>query len=118
MLNLTLVCVNGQPLGDAGSDNLASYDRATRRFVSDGIDIAIRCGGAIGQSIARVYNTHDAESRADQAVASRWLAPAAYPRQPPSICSSDKSGHDTVPHPKKDLGKGLVLAILKQAGLK
>jgi len=24
----------------------------------------------------------------------------------------------TVPHPKKDLGKGLVKAILKQAGLK
>jgi len=24
----------------------------------------------------------------------------------------------TVPHPKKDLGKGLVQAILKQAGLK
>jgi predicted RNA binding protein YcfA (HicA-like mRNA interferase family) len=24
----------------------------------------------------------------------------------------------TTPHPKKDLGKGLVLAILKQAGLK
>jgi predicted RNA binding protein YcfA (HicA-like mRNA interferase family) len=27
-------------------------------------------------------------------------------------------GHVTVPHPKKDLGKGLVHAILKQAGLK
>jgi predicted RNA binding protein YcfA (HicA-like mRNA interferase family) len=29
-----------------------------------------------------------------------------------------KVGRITVPHPKKDLGKGLVLAILKQAGLK
>lgn len=29
-----------------------------------------------------------------------------------------KSGTITVPHPKKDLGKGLVLAIRKQAGLK
>jgi len=29
-----------------------------------------------------------------------------------------KLGTITVPHPKKDLGKGLVLAILKQAGLK
>ena len=29
-----------------------------------------------------------------------------------------KPGHVTVPHPKKDLGKGLVQAILKQAGLK
>ena len=27
-------------------------------------------------------------------------------------------GHITVPHPKKDLGKGLVHKILKQAGLK
>jgi predicted RNA binding protein YcfA (HicA-like mRNA interferase family) len=29
-----------------------------------------------------------------------------------------KPGTVTVPHPKKDLGKGLVQAILKQAGLK
>lgn len=28
------------------------------------------------------------------------------------------SGHITVPHPKKDLGKGLVHKIRKQAGLK
>jgi predicted RNA binding protein YcfA (HicA-like mRNA interferase family) len=28
-----------------------------------------------------------------------------------------KAGHVTVPHPKKDLGKGLVNAIRKQAGL-
>lgn len=27
-------------------------------------------------------------------------------------------GHITVPHPKKDLGSGLVHKILKQAGLK
>ncbi len=27
-------------------------------------------------------------------------------------------GHITVPHPKKDLGKGLTLKIMKQAGLK
>lgn len=27
------------------------------------------------------------------------------------------SGHVTVPHPRKDLGTGLVRAILKQAGL-
>jgi predicted RNA binding protein YcfA (HicA-like mRNA interferase family) len=29
-----------------------------------------------------------------------------------------KAGHLTVPHPKKELGIGLVLKILKQAGLK
>ena len=29
----------------------------------------------------------------------------------------DRPGHVTVPHPKEDLGKGLVLAIRKQAGL-
>ncbi len=28
-----------------------------------------------------------------------------------------RAGHVTVPHPKKDLGKGLVAAIRKQAGL-
>jgi predicted RNA binding protein YcfA (HicA-like mRNA interferase family) len=28
-----------------------------------------------------------------------------------------RPGHVTVPHPKKDLGKGLVAAIRKQAGL-
>ncbi len=31
---------------------------------------------------------------------------------------STKGGHVSVPHPKKDLGTGLVRAILKQAGLK
>ncbi|MDY7579070.1 type II toxin-antitoxin system HicA family toxin [Herbaspirillum sp. RTI4] len=30
----------------------------------------------------------------------------------------DRSGHITVPHPKKDLGIGLVQKLLKQAGLK
>jgi len=29
-----------------------------------------------------------------------------------------KSGHLTVPHPKSDLGKGLLNKLLKQAGLK
>ncbi|MBX3695352.1 MAG: type II toxin-antitoxin system HicA family toxin [Steroidobacteraceae bacterium] len=29
-----------------------------------------------------------------------------------------RQGHITVPHPRKDLGKGLVLKIRKQAGLK
>jgi len=29
-----------------------------------------------------------------------------------------RSGHLTVPHPKKELGKGLVHKIRKQAGLK
>jgi predicted RNA binding protein YcfA (HicA-like mRNA interferase family) len=28
-----------------------------------------------------------------------------------------RSGHVSIPHPKKDLGKGLVAAIRKQAGL-
>lgn len=31
---------------------------------------------------------------------------------------AERGGHVTVPHPKKDLGKGLVAAIRKQAGLK
>jgi predicted RNA binding protein YcfA (HicA-like mRNA interferase family) len=30
----------------------------------------------------------------------------------------DKPGHISVPHPKKDLGVGLVHKLLKQAGLK
>lgn len=30
---------------------------------------------------------------------------------------ADRPGHLTVPHPKKDLGKGLVAAIRKQAAL-
>lgn len=30
----------------------------------------------------------------------------------------DRPGHLTVPHPKKDLGKGLVHKLMKQAGLK
>jgi len=29
----------------------------------------------------------------------------------------DRSGHVVVPHPRKDLGAGLVAAIRKQAGL-
>jgi len=29
----------------------------------------------------------------------------------------DRAGHVVVPHPKKDLGTGLVAAIRKQAGL-
>jgi predicted RNA binding protein YcfA (HicA-like mRNA interferase family) len=29
-----------------------------------------------------------------------------------------KPGHVTVPHPRKDLGKGLLNSILKQAGLR
>lgn len=29
-----------------------------------------------------------------------------------------KPGHLTVPHPKKDLGEGLVHKLMKQAGLK
>lgn len=30
---------------------------------------------------------------------------------------ADRSGHVSIPHPKKDLGKGLVAAIRKQVGL-
>jgi predicted RNA binding protein YcfA (HicA-like mRNA interferase family) len=29
-----------------------------------------------------------------------------------------KAGHITVPHPKKDLGTGLIQKLLKQAGIK
>jgi predicted RNA binding protein YcfA (HicA-like mRNA interferase family) len=29
----------------------------------------------------------------------------------------DRGGHVVVPHPKKDLGRGLIAAIRKQAGL-
>ena len=31
---------------------------------------------------------------------------------------SERGGHISVPHPKKDLGAGLVNKVLKQAGLK
>lgn len=34
------------------------------------------------------------------------------------IFTHQSRGHVTVPHPKKDLGVGLVHAILKQAGLR
>lgn len=37
---------------------------------------------------------------------------------PHQFVHATKLGTITVPHPKKDLGKGLVLAIRKQAGLK
>lgn len=30
----------------------------------------------------------------------------------------DRGGHLSVPHPKKDLGKGLVQKLIKQSGLK
>jgi predicted RNA binding protein YcfA (HicA-like mRNA interferase family) len=30
---------------------------------------------------------------------------------------AERFGHVTIPHPKKDLGKGLVAAIRKQAGI-
>jgi predicted RNA binding protein YcfA (HicA-like mRNA interferase family) len=30
----------------------------------------------------------------------------------------ERPGHLTVPHPRKDLGKGLVHKLLKQSGLK
>jgi len=33
------------------------------------------------------------------------------------FCHRDRPGHLTIPHPKKDLGKGLVAAIRKQTGL-
>jgi predicted RNA binding protein YcfA (HicA-like mRNA interferase family) len=34
------------------------------------------------------------------------------------FCHPHKPGHVVVPHPKKDLGKGLIAAIRKQADLK
>jgi hypothetical protein len=67
---------------------------------------------------AGVYNTHDAESRANQAPTGGWLATAANSRQSPQFVHPTKPGTVTVPHPKKDLGKGLVRAIRKQAGLR
>jgi predicted RNA binding protein YcfA (HicA-like mRNA interferase family) len=30
---------------------------------------------------------------------------------------ADRPGHVTIPHPRKDLGKGLVASVRKQAGL-
>jgi predicted RNA binding protein YcfA (HicA-like mRNA interferase family) len=65
-----------------------------------------------------VCNTHDAESRADQAVAGRWWRLQRTRGSHHQFVHQTKVGTITVPHPKKDLGKGLVLAILKQAGLK
>lgn len=34
------------------------------------------------------------------------------------FCHPERPGHISVPHPKKDLGAGLVHKLLKQAGLK
>ena len=42
---------------------------------------------------AGVYNTHDAESRANQAPTGGWLATAANSRQSPPVRASDKAGH-------------------------
>jgi hypothetical protein len=39
-------------------------------------------------------------------------------RQPLSIQAPGKPGRVTVPHPKRDLPKGTVHSILKQAGLR
>jgi predicted RNA binding protein YcfA (HicA-like mRNA interferase family) len=33
------------------------------------------------------------------------------------FCHPERGGHVTVPHPKKNLGHGLVASIRKQAGL-
>jgi hypothetical protein len=40
-----------------------------------------------------VYNTHDAESRADQAFAGGWLATSANSWKPPPVRASDEAGH-------------------------
>jgi hypothetical protein len=40
-----------------------------------------------------VYNTHDAESRANQAPTGGWLATSANSRQSPPVRASDKARH-------------------------
>ena len=45
------------------------------------------------KAIVDVYNTHDAESRADQAPTGGWLAAAANSWQSPPVRASDKAGH-------------------------
>lgn len=75
-------------------------------------------GSPFDEATADVYNTHDAESRASQAPAGGWLATSANSQQHHQFVHPTKPGTVTVPHPKKDLGKGLVRAIRKQAGLR
>ena len=40
-----------------------------------------------------VYNTHDAESRANQAPIRGWLATSANSWQPPPVRASDEAGY-------------------------
>jgi predicted RNA binding protein YcfA (HicA-like mRNA interferase family) len=64
-----------------------------------------------------VYDTYYAESRADQAVAGDGSRLHRTRGSHHQFIHPTKVGTLTVPHPKKDLGKGLLVAILKQAGL-
>jgi predicted RNA binding protein YcfA (HicA-like mRNA interferase family) len=43
---------------------------------------------------------------------------AYFINQYPKVTHPDRPGHISVPHPRKDLGTGLLHKLFKQAGLK
>ena len=65
-----------------------------------------------------VYNTHmNSADLIKHLLADGWVLRASKGSHHIYV-HPNKPGHITVPHPKKDLGIGLVNKILKQAGLK
>ena len=61
--------------------------------------------------------THTMQSREPIKQADGWQLQRTRGSHP-QFAHPTKPGTVTVPHPKKDLGKGLVRAIRKQAGLR
>ncbi len=85
---------------------------------------AIRCPDLIAPKLSfvkvtiGVYDTHDAKPGLIKLLqADGWLLKRTRGSHH-QFAHPTKPGTVTVPHPKKDLGKGLVRAIRKQAGLK
>jgi predicted RNA binding protein YcfA (HicA-like mRNA interferase family) len=74
------------------------------------------------KSAVGVYNTHDAKPRAYRELIKLLQADGWQLKRTRGshhqFAHPTKPGTVTVPHPKKDLGKGLLQAIRKQAGLK
>gem|GEM_PF-1635155 len=65
-----------------------------------------------------MYNTHHEQRRNNQAVTRRRMGVAGHQRLIHIFTHPAKPGHISVPHPRKDLGVGLVNKLLKQADLK